>query len=82
MQVLLRHRYGTSLDPRWSGLKSHVEDFKKDRVRWGEIVLQAQAAIRFSKSPQDRMEAAIQVLCRVCTSSPAIWNHLLIFASR
>lgn len=70
MQVLLRHQHGTSLDPRWAGLKSHVEDLKRDRKRWDEIVLQAQAAVGFSKSHQDRMEVAGQVLCRVCTSFP------------
>jgi hypothetical protein len=65
MQVLLRHRHGSSLDPRWVGLESHVEDLKKNRLRWDEIVLQAKAAVEFSQSPSDRMDVAIQVLCRV-----------------
>jgi MYND finger len=82
IQILLRHRHGTSLDPRWAGLQSHVEHLKKDQKRWDEIVLQAQAAVGFSKSPHDRIEVAIQVLCRVCASFPPIWNHGLIIASR
>ena len=82
IQILLRHRHGTSLDPSWAGLESHVEKFKKDRKRWDEIVLQAQAAVGFSKSPQNRIEVAIQVICRVCASFPPIWDHGLIIASR
>jgi len=70
MQLLLRHRHGTSLDPRWAGLESHVDDLRRDRKRWDEIVLQAQAAVGFSKSPQDQIEVAVQILCRVCTSFP------------
>ncbi|PMD41801.1 SET domain-containing protein [Hyaloscypha variabilis F] len=69
MQLLLRHQHGTSLDPRWAGLESHVADMKKDRKRWDEIVLQAQAAVGFSKSPQDRIEVTIQVLCRMITNA-------------
>jgi hypothetical protein len=72
MQLLLRHQHGTSLDPRWAGLESHVADMKKDRKRWDEIVLQAQAAVGFSKSPQDRIEVTIQVLCRVCMPFPQL----------
>jgi MYND finger len=70
IHVLLRHQHGISLDPRWAALQSHIEDLKTDRKRWDDIVLQAQAAVGFSKSPQDRMELATQVLCRVCMSSP------------
>jgi SET and MYND domain-containing protein len=65
MQVLLRHSVGNYLDTRWAGLESHINELKEDRKRWEEIVLQAQAAVAFSKSPQDRLEVAIQVLCRV-----------------
>jgi hypothetical protein len=68
IQLLLQHQHGASLNPRWAALESHVEDFKMDRKRWDDIVLQAQGAVGFSKTPQDRMELAIQVLCRVYTS--------------
>ena len=70
MQILLRHRHGNSLDPQWAGLESHVEDMKKNRVRRDEIVLQAKAAVEFSKSPPERMDVAIHVLCRVCLFPP------------
>jgi MYND finger len=81
MQVLLRHRHGNSLDPRWTGLESHVEQLKMDRVRWDEIVLQAKAAVEFSKSPSDQLDVAIQVLCRVgCLLLN--FGHVLICTSR
>ena len=72
MQLLLKHQHETSLDPRWAGLESHIGTLKNDRKQWDEIVLQAQAAVGFSKSPQDRIEVAVQILCRVCTSFPRI----------
>jgi hypothetical protein len=68
IQLLLQHQHGASLNPRWAALESHVENLKMNRKRWDDIVLQAQGAVAFSKSPQDRIELAIQVLCRVCTS--------------
>jgi hypothetical protein len=64
IQVLLRHQYGQSLDPQWASLESHIKSLNKTK-RWDEIILQAKAAVEFSKNPSDRMEMAINLLCRV-----------------
>jgi SET and MYND domain-containing protein len=77
IQVLLWHRQGNSLDPRWAGLESHVDDLKRDTKRWDEIVLQTKAAVEFSKSPSDRIDVAIQVLCRVCLP-PSYIDYVLM----
>jgi len=64
IQLLLRHQYGQGLDPQWAGLESHTDGFMKGK-RFDGLLLQAKGAVEFSGSPQDRMEIAINLLCRV-----------------
>lgn len=64
MNLLLRKEIGGASDERWVGLEGHVEDLKRGK-RWDEIILQAKAAVEFTKSPASCMEPAINILCRV-----------------
>lgn len=68
IQLLLRKEIGTSPDPRWAGLEGHVAELQKQK-QWDEIVLQAKAAVEWTKSPQTCMETAINMLCRVSHAS-------------
>lgn len=64
IQILLRHAYGKNLDPKWAGLESHINELRKSK-RWEEIMLQARAAVKYSKGTSALMEMALNLLCRV-----------------
>jgi len=64
MNLLLRKEIGGASDERWVSLEGHVEDLKRGK-RWDEIILQAKAAVEFTKSPASCMDPAINILCRV-----------------
>lgn len=72
MQLLLKHRLGGKLDPRWEGLGGHVDEFKRQGgSRWDGFVMQAQGGVRFSGFGKglregEAVELGIQMLCRVC----------------
>ena len=68
-QALLRYVRPTfELDFRSASLEHHVQDLKKDRKRWDEIVLQAKGALEFSKTPADKMDMVTRLLCTVSFS--------------
>jgi hypothetical protein len=65
-QALLRYlRPSFELDSGSAGLVHHVQDLKKDRKRWDEIVLQSKGALEFSKTPADKMDMVTRLLCIV-----------------
>jgi len=62
LQILLRKDGG---EP-WKGLESHEIEFRKDKPRWEDMVLQAKAAVSFAKLGDEKLNVAIGLLCRVC----------------
>jgi SET and MYND domain-containing protein len=68
MNLIVRKEIGTTPDPRWAGLEGHADSLKKQK-RWDEVVLQAKAAIEFTKSPESNLESGINVLCRMTTNA-------------
>jgi hypothetical protein len=74
MDLLIREELSAVSNPRWVGLEGHAASLQKQK-RWDEITLQAKAAVEFTGSPANYMEAAINVLCRVSPSLPHSVQH-------
>jgi hypothetical protein len=66
LQVLLRLTKGADPEPEWKKLMNHQDAFAKQKELWGEMTLQAQAAIRYGGFPQSMISVAMGALCSVC----------------
>lgn len=69
IQMLLRHESGIHLDPSWAHSKTHKEDFMTKEEAWGDIKLQALAALQYSGLPMTMMDVATSILCAVRPNS-------------
>jgi len=67
MRLLLRKEVGGGREEKWRGLEGHVKELERagGGARWEDIALQANAAVRFTKSPLSCIMPAVDVLCRV-----------------
>jgi hypothetical protein len=63
---------GNGKDTEWKKLESHEEEFKRDKERWEDIVLQARGAVGFSGlgESEERLGDAVGLLCRVRSPFP------------
>lgn len=73
MSSILRKK----LEPRsrWIGLERHVEELKRSE-RWESIVLQARAAVSYTKTPEEYMGIVVEMLCRVSCDYSSAYKEL------
>jgi hypothetical protein len=62
--------------PPWAHIKAHIPEIKSQKEKWENIVLQARAAVEWTKSPDSYMNPAAEVLCLVSCLISYIWSNL------
>ncbi|KAG9245561.1 hypothetical protein BJ878DRAFT_500985 [Calycina marina] len=68
VNLLLCKEIGTKPDPKWASLEGHVASLRKQK-EWNNIVLQANAAIKYSGSVDTYIETVVELLCRMATNA-------------
>jgi hypothetical protein len=56
---------GTPSQSPWADLEAHIPEIKAQKERWENILLQARAAVEWTKTPDSSMNGAVEILCLV-----------------